>query len=313
MRDSIMGSDIQRHSNLRVQSPQPTPATLRLTPLQALEARTKLIHALQMTLEPHEILATFFQQIQILVKVNGMQFKFAKGNAGSKLGRAGLHHCDYRLNTDEGFLGEIIFSRTKRFVEEELTILETLIGSLIYPLRNALRYQNALHLALQDSLTGLGNRAALDKALHRELQLAERHQQEFSLLMIDIDHFKKINDRYGHSYGDQVLREVTETIKTACRETDLTFRYGGEEFVVLLRETNETGAMIIAERIRQKIAQLIIGDESSHINPTVSIGIGTRDFCKKEHITDLFERADQALYFAKANGRNCTMNICMTK
>lgn len=304
-----MGTDIQSLLLQRHHSPRPTPVSQPLAPAQLLEARSKLIHALQMSLAPDEILAIFFHHVQAWVALGGIQFKFSNDQVESRLGRTGLHHSDYRLNTDDDYLGQISFSRSKRFTEDELATLEMLIGSLVYPLRNALRYQDALKLALQDALTGLGNRVALDNALHRELQLAERHQQQFSLLMIDIDHFKKINDKYGHSHGDRVLREVTETVKTVCRETDLTFRYGGEEFVVLLRETGEAGALIIAERIRLQIAKLKIGNDADCVSPTVSIGIGTREFGKKEQISDLFDRADQALYLAKANGRNCTINL----
>lgn len=301
----IMVADAQHtaaklnHSAPKVSRVQP------LTPLQELEARTKLIHALQMTLDPSQLLAIFYQQIQSFIKVSGVCFNFADERTAIKLGRDCLHHCDYRLNTNEGYLGEIIFSRAKRFAEDELASLEVLLGSLVYPLRNAFKYQKAMHLALQDPLTGLGNRTALDNALHRELQLAERHEQEFSLLMIDIDHFKMINDQHGHSRGDQVLREVSRCIQLACRESDIVFRYGGEEFVVLLSKTDLPGAWVIAERIRNQIASLSIEGKLSAITPSVSIGIGTHKANTKEHASDLFEQADKALYFAKASGRNC--------
>ncbi len=280
-----------------------------LTPEQETEARAKLIQALQMSLEPNEILTIFFRHLQSLVTVGGIQFRFANNRDITKLGRDALHHCDYRLTTDEGYLGEIIFSRSKRFIETELAALEIMLGALVYPLRNALRYQAAMQLALLDPLTHLGNRAALDNALRRELQLAERHHYELSLLMIDVDHFKAINDRHGHSQGDDVLREIARTIESVCRETDISFRYGGEEFVVLLRKTGETGARTIAERLRRTISKLVIGHNGNSVRPTVSIGISTRTSEQKEHINDLFERADQALYRAKEAGRNCVRDL----
>lgn len=280
-----------------------------LTAEQEIEARVKLIQALQMSLEPNEILNIFFKQIQTIIPIGGIQFRFANNKDITKLGRDALHHCDYRLTTDEGYLGEIIFNRSKRFIETELATLEILLGALVYPLRNALRYQAAMQLALLDPLTHLGNRAALDNALRRELQLAERHHYEFSLLMIDVDHFKHINDQHGHSRGDQVLQEIARTIESVCRETDISFRYGGEEFVVLLRKTDETGARIIGERLRKEISNIniIVGSNDPSIRPTVSIGISTRASGQKEHIDDLFERADKALYNAKQNGRNRVM------
>lgn len=281
---------------------------LALTPEQEIESRAKLIQALQMTLEPNEILSIFFKHLQSIVAVGGIQFRFANNVDITKLGRDALHHCDYRLTTEEGYLGEIVFNRSKRFNDSEQTRLEIILGALIYPLRNALRYQTAIQMALLDPLTGLGNRAALDNALRRELQLAERHQQELSLLMIDVDHFKLINDQHGHLRGDEVLKAIARTIANVCRETDISFRYGGEEFVVLLRKTNETGACIIAERLRKEISKIEMQQNGHGIQPTVSIGISTRASNQKENINHLFDRADKALYNAKQKGRNCVVS-----
>lgn len=275
-----------------------------LTPEQEIETRAKLIQALQMSLEPNEVLGIFFSHLQSIVAVGGIQFRFPNNKDITKLGRDALHHCDYRLTTDEGYMGEIVFNRSKRFIETELATLEMLLGSLVYPLRNALRYQAAIQMALIDSLTHLGNRAALDNALRRELQLAERHQYDLSLLMIDVDHFKHINDQHGHAQGDEVLQAIAQTIESVCRETDISFRYGGEEFVVLLRKTGEAGAGIIGERLRREISKITISNHSSVIRPTVSIGVSTRLSNQKEHINDLFDRADRALYRAKQAGRN---------
>jgi diguanylate cyclase (GGDEF)-like protein len=279
-----------------------------LTPEQELTTRIRLAQALQMSLDPAEVLNLFYTHIQAIVSLSGILFKFGNGSSELKIGRECLHHCDYRLTTDEGYLGEIIFSRSKRFAEAELITLEFLLSSLIYPLRNAIRYQTAMRLALLDPLTLLGNRAALDTALRRELQMAERHQHELSLLMVDVDFFKKINDEYGHHRGDLVLCEIAKGIQSACRGSDITFRYGGEEFVVVLGKTDAEGAKIIAERIRQQIAESHIKYNGKTIDTTVSIGIATRHSNEKEHINDLFERADKALYIAKNSGRNCVIS-----
>jgi diguanylate cyclase (GGDEF)-like protein len=280
----------------------------RLTPEQELTARLRLMQALQMSLDPDEVLNLFYEHIRAVVSLSGIVFKFGNDNDDLKIGRECIHHCDYRLTTDEGYLGEIIFSRSKRFAEAELITLEHLIGSLIYPLRNAIRYQSAMRLALLDPLTLLGNRTALDTTLRRELQMAERHQHELSLLMVDVDFFKKINDEHGHHCGDLVLCEVAKTIQSACRSSDMSFRYGGEEFVVVLGKTDSEGAKIIAERIRQQIAEIKIEINGKAIATTVSIGIATRHRTEGEHIKDLFERADKALYIAKNSGKNCVIS-----
>lgn len=279
-----------------------------LTPDQELATRARLAQALQMSLDPSEVLNLFFQHIQTIVSVTGLTFTFAHQGDDFKVGRECLHHCDYRLTTDEGYLGEIIFSRSKRFVETELMTLEFLLGSLIYPLRNAVRYQAAMRLALLDPLTLLGNRSALNSTLQRELQMAERHQHPLSLLMVDVDFFKKINDKYGHYHGDLVLCEVAKGIQSACRSSDITFRYGGEEFVVVLGKTEAQGAKIIAERIREQIAETLITHNGRDISATVSIGIATSRNDEKDCINDLFERADKALYIAKEAGRNCVIS-----
>jgi diguanylate cyclase (GGDEF)-like protein len=275
-----------------------------LTPQQELASRLRLAQALQMSLDPDEVLNLFFKHVQAVVSLSGLVFKFGNGTSDLKIGRECMHHCDYRLTTDAGYLGEIVFSRSKRFLETELITLELLLGSLIYPLRNAIRYQTVMRLTLLDPLTLLGNRTALDTTLHRELQMAERHQHELSLLMVDVDFFKKINDEYGHQRGDLVLCEVAKGIQAACRSSDISFRYGGEEFVVVLGKTDAEGAKIIAERIRQQIAEVNITHEGKIITTTVSIGIATRNGNEKEHIDDLFERADKALYIAKKTGKN---------
>lgn len=297
------------HANDATATLNPARLERSLKTQEKLEARLHLLYALQVSQQPEQLLENFFRHIQPLIAVTGIRFIFPHDGLETRCGKNALHHCDYRLTTEDGYLGEIIFSRSKRFNEEELATLELLLGALVYPLRNALNYQTAIRLSLLDPLTGLGNRAALDTALYRELLLAERHHHELSLLMIDIDHFKQINDVYGHACGDEVLKSVAKTIQSSCRDSDISFRFGGEEFVVLLRKTGAAGARIIAERIRNRIAQLILGQNGDTISPTVSIGIGTRSTGEREQICDIFERADKALYRAKTQGRNCTMDI----
>jgi len=279
-----------------------------LTPEQELAIRVRLSQALQMSLNPEEVIGLFYKHIQGVVSISGALFKYNDQNPDINVGRECLHHCDYRLTTDEGYLGEIIFSRSKRFAESELMTLELLLGSLVYPLRNAIRYQTAMRLALLDPLTMMGNRAALDSALRRELQLAERYSQDLSLLMVDVDYFKRINDEHGHHRGDLMLCAIAKGIESVCRGSDTIFRYGGEEFVVVLGKTNADGAKIIAERIRQQIEKTGITHNGKTISTTVSIGIATRDPGKKEQISDLFDRADAALYQAKTQGKNCIVN-----
>lgn len=266
-------------------------------------AQYKLTSLLQTTIEIEPLFELFFGQIQHLLKLGSCQFQNEKKNIQFKLGSACTHTCDYSLNIQQQYLGNISFSRKQRFSSDELAQLEVLLGTLVYPLRNALNYRDALNQALSDPLTGLGNRGALESALEHQWQMAQRYEQDLCALMIDIDHFKNINDTYGHDIGDYVIKNVADSISATTRQTDLSFRYGGEEFLVLLNKTTLMGSTIIAERIRENIAALALKDEKGKpINVTVSVGgsflhpgIDKQSFVKE---------ADQALYQAKRAGRN---------
>lgn len=287
-------------------SKRPQPVEQTTPDLPTAELRLRLIRKLLSAQDPAEQLRHFFDSTAQRLALAGLEYR-APGPAASDLmlGKQGRHHCDYRLHCGDHFIGEILFSRDRRFAESERLWLETWLGELVQPLSNALRYQSALSLSLQDSLTGVGNRAALDAALHRELRLAERYSSDFSLLLVDVDHFKQVNDCFGHSLGDQALKQVASSIQRMCRESDLLFRYGGEEFVVLLSKTDHAGARVIAERIRQGVEeQVSLSDGRQTQAITVSIGIGVRRPEGEPSIHSLFDQADRALYRAKREGRN---------
>jgi diguanylate cyclase (GGDEF)-like protein len=166
------------------------------------------------------------------------------------------------------------------------------------------------NMATQDALTGLDNRRALDVGLKEELQRAQRYERPVTLLMIDIDHFKEVNDNYGHLAGDAVLRQLSAICQGVVRPMDHIYRYGGEEFVVLLPETDIAGACVLAERLREEVESThfaLSGD--GDIQMTISIGIAV--YPKDADTTeDLLAAADRALYEAKQGGRN---RVCMQK
>jgi len=273
-----------------------------LTRQQETELLVRLGNLLQTTLDIEELLQIFLSELSKALYIDGLKYTDESGAIHLRLGREAVHHCDYRLITPRGKLGEIIFSRNHRLSEQQLKVLETCLGCLIYPLRNALKYRAAIETALRDPLTGAGNRVSMDHTLNRELRLAQRHNLPLSILMIDIDKFKNINDTFGHQTGDEILRHVASTIKNAVRETDMVFRYGGEEFVVLLSDTDIIGSKVIAERIRQHVEDSITEHNDTQVKATVSIGCATRQ--SNDNVSSLFERADKALYCAKHNGRN---------
>lgn len=154
-----------------------------------------------------------------------------------------------------------------------------------------------------DTLTGVFNRRYLFQAAAQELARTRRYGSSFAVVMLDVDHFKQVNDTYGHLSGDAVLKEVANTIGQQLRSSDVLGRYGGEEFAIILPETSGSQAVQVGERIRQQLEALTFQVDSYAIQVTVSIGIGSYT-APTDSVDVIFKRADQALYFAKASGRN---------
>lgn len=154
-------------------------------------------------------------------------------------------------------------------------------------------------LSQQDHLTGLFNRRAIDRILNRELARSERFDHSLSVLMIDIDNFKHINDVYGHVFGDEIIKKVADSIKRHCRDVDYVGRIGGDEFIVMLIETDHNYAVLVADRIRQEASN--IRCEHNDVKITISIGHAVSE---GEGYIALIEKADKALYQAKKAGKN---------
>lgn len=267
-----------------------------------LQQTLKLAGLLQTSLEIESVLNYFLQAAQQLVKFDAAHFSFEERNLNLKFGKTQRHRCSYRLRLAGEFLGELVFTRRRRFAEQEMEYLENLMGQLIYPLRNAVWYQRALQAAKVDALTGANNRAAMDETLEREIDLAHRHQTAMSLIMFDLDHFKQINDNYGHTTGDDVLRECVECANQALRKTDMLFRFGGEEFVIILPGVNVTGAALAAERLRSIIEKHVFSCRQGVVPVTISVGAASLTL--QDTVKTMVDRADHALYSAKNTGRN---------
>ena len=159
-------------------------------------------------------------------------------------------------------------------------------------------------LSSKDGLTGVYNHRYFQEEIKRQFAIAKRNETDLCLLLIDIDHFKKINDNYGHSFGDLILKELTHTISKVIRESDFFARYGGEEFVILLPTTGIKGGNILAETIRAKIKNTEFSDKNNSIKITVSIGIDSISNSDSKSPSIIFEHADKAMYKAKEMGRN---------
>lgn len=215
----------------------------------------------------------------------------------------------------------IIFVTAMSTMENEETGLE--LGAIDYITKPVLppivkvRVRNHLELkrrgdllkelSLRDGLTGIANRRRFDEQLDIEWQRCLRNNLPLSLVMIDIDHFKKFNDHYGHLEGDECLKQITTTLaKTVHRPADLVARYGGEEFVCVMPETDLEGAQLLAEKFRAAVYDLQLPHESSTLGVvTISLGLATSYPSLTGKKSKLIENADIALYEAKESGRNC--------
>lgn len=187
-----------------------------------------------------------------------------------------------------------------RYTDEEKKFIEIIAGFASVAIENARLYE----MATIDRKTKLYNHGYFQNKLTEEMERAERYKTELNLIMIDLDHFKNINDTYGHVTGDNVLIKVAGTIRQQVRSFDIAARFGGEEFAIILPETEKVDAVRVAERLRKTIEALSFTASRRHFSVTVSLGVA--HFLHSANITeDMFiEQADKALYYAKEHGRN---------
>jgi diguanylate cyclase (GGDEF)-like protein len=258
---------------------------------------------LQTSLNVEEILAQFSNEIIDIVPHDHIAYINENQNINFVLGSRARHSVTYELTINDKKLGILTLTRKSKFSDTEIGKLEKLICAVHYPLRNALLYHTAINAAHKDPLTGIGNRAAMNTAIHREIELAFRHNRSLGIIMMDVDHFKSINDVYGHCAGDYVLQSLIECSEKSVRISDMLFRYGGEEFVIVLPETDEAGMLRLAKRIRRRVEKLETVFNNQAIQITVSLGITTLQ--EADDDKTLIARADAALYRAKRDGRNC--------
>lgn len=264
---------------------------------------------LQTSLNVEELLSFFQDSIPHEMGLQSVHFTpVFHSNLPSKKAFSG-HKQNLKLYTGNDYIGQLQLRFLKEPESSSSEILESAARLLAFPLRHALEFQEAIRHSEQDTLTGLKNRNAMNHAIMKASDGAKRYGFPISILMLDIDYFKRINDTYGHLVGDKVLQRLAEVVQQSCRLADQAFRFGGEEFLMLLQNTDEVGALETAERLRKAIEINDFGGviEEKDLPITVSIGIS----CHQPEDTrdSLIARADSALYTAKRQGRNrcCTL------
>jgi diguanylate cyclase (GGDEF)-like protein len=186
---------------------------------------------------------------------------------------------------------------------ERREMLEVIANQVAVSLQNARLYQRMEELATTDDLTGLPNRRTFDRKLNEAMARHDRADRSFGLILLDIDHFKSVNDTWGHTVGDRVLEDVSTVLEESVREIDVPARYGGEEFAVILEETELEEALRVADRIRRQVAELEFRTDGETFSCTVSLGIGIWPGDASDEI-DIVDAADEALYASKEGGRD---------
>ncbi len=237
----------------------------------------------------------------------GLKQKWYLG-AYHKLYELILQRLAVRYSGDASRLSSLVLTLNKIITLDEVFVVETYYHATMQRLEDSLHRLKDAHRQLEDisrrdSLTPVDNRRALMEALAMEFHRSRRYQHPFALLFLDVDHFKEINDRHGHQFGDHVLLHVVQSARGIIRPSDIMGRYGGEEFVIGLVECDQSGALQIAERIRLKIAQEQFMWEHHSTVVTVSIGVVMLS-PEIDQVETLVTRADQAMYYAKHRGRN---------
>ena len=210
------------------------------------------------------------------------------------------------LIAQDKVLGTLVIGHTQenQYPSERREMLEVVSHQVAVSLQNANLYAQMEVMATRDVLTGLPNRRTFMKRFEQAIARHKRSGSTFGILMTDIDHFKSVNDTYGHPVGDEVIRRVSGILTKTLRQTDMPARWGGEEFIVLLEDTDEQGCVVLAERLREALSQEVFHAEGGQtFSRTMSIGVGMWP-ADSQDLEELIERTDQALYHSKQNGRN---------
>ncbi len=266
------------------------------------EKLLQLAYALQTTLDVESLIGIFSQHLATLVSHRGLQYINEQASIDVSTGNPGQDRNDHPLMLEERPLGHLGVLSAGPLSASQKNTVEALIPGLLHPLRNALMYREAVNASARDPLTGVNNRSSFREVLDREVELSRRHGAPLSLIMLDVDRFKSINDTHGHLAGDVALKSIANCALSCIRDSDILFRYGGEEFCIALANTNLDGARKLAERVRRALEILVVRASGTRLHVTASFGVAT--LAKEDDAAHLVEKADHSLYRAKALGRN---------
>ena len=263
------------------------------------KACTNLANQLQISLVPDNLLAIYRRVICKYLPLASLTLHLPHQKQTPAYSTTN-NALTLNLNIEGTSIGNIEYYFLQQLTLAQKKLLNKLNSQLAYPLHNAFNYQQMKKLAFQDNLTGLANRNQFEESFIKSVEYSRNHNVSFSLLILDLDGFKRVNDKYGHQTGDLVLSTFARLLVECCRGRDEVFRIGGDEFTILLNDANKKYVPQIANRIQQAVAKEALLSQFS-----ISSSIGSAHYLGNDNLNSLFERADLALYRAKNNGKNC--------
>lgn len=266
------------------------------------EKLLELASALQTSLDVEALIGIFSRHLGEFVEHSGLGYVNEPAGVDVASGAVDEHRRELALSLEGESFGCLAIHSARRLSAAEIDAAEALAAILVHPIRNALMYHEAVNASVRDPLTGVNNRSNFREVLDREVELSRRHGAPLSLIMMDVDRFKSINDEHGHIAGDMALKSIANCMLACIRDSDILFRYGGEEFCIALANTNLAGARKLAERVRRALEILVVRTSGARLHVTASFGVATLG--SDDDAANLVDKADQSLYRAKALGRN---------
>jgi diguanylate cyclase (GGDEF)-like protein len=261
-----------------------------------IQRKFALMEQLQCTLELDKILNIFAMEASKYVSFSGLYFTRGTLKTSIRGSRKAKSERQFDLKINNEFLGVLTYAINSPISLTNYKILEDLHQYIIHPIHNAIQYKNAMSLAMQDGLTGLANRRYYDEQIKRAMHHANRQKRQVGLMVCDLNKFKIINDTHGHHIGDEILVSFARALELSIRDSDSVFRFGGDEFAVIVEDASETSLLMIETRIQRALQQDPL---LSKYNVGCSLGYTFMNRADDEK--SFFERADQALYRQKMN------------
>jgi diguanylate cyclase (GGDEF)-like protein len=228
------------------------------------------------------------------INFSGLYFKNQTVSKTLRGSRKAKHERQFELKLNDEFIGTLSYGINSPISMINYKDLQRIHQIILYPLKNALQYHQAMQLAMQDSLTGLGNRRYFDEQLKRAMHNANRHHAQVGLVLGDLNKFKAINDTYGHNTGDQVLKQFANILRSCIRDSDSVFRFGGDEFAIIVENASDNALDIIQGRVDNALSSNVLLAKYQ-----VGCSLGTTFMNRADNEHTLLERADQALYRQK--------------